>query len=175
MLSSPAQPFQFLLALTTLDNDYQQEQAAAAEAAARRLGVTIKIIDAENDAINQSQQLLRAIQCPANERPTAIVVEPVGTGLPRVARAAADAQIGWAVLNREVDYIAELAKPRAHPCLRSAQIMSRWAEFRAARSPRFCLKAGQCSTLKGLPAALPQSNGRREWSKRNQTPPKYAS
>src|SRR5690349_19787191 len=38
----------------------------------------------------------------------AIVLEPVGTGLPKVAQAAAAAQIGWVVLNREVDYIPGL-------------------------------------------------------------------
>jgi ABC-type sugar transport system substrate-binding protein len=104
----PAQTQHFLISLTTLDNDYQEEQAADAEAAARRLGVQIKIIHANNDAIKQSQQLLEAIQCPPGLRPTAIVLEPVGTGLPKVAQAAASSQVGWVVLNREVDYIREL-------------------------------------------------------------------
>ena len=47
-----------LVSLTNNDNDYQQEQAAAAEKAARRLGVDVKIIHADNDAVAQSQQLL---------------------------------------------------------------------------------------------------------------------
>jgi ABC-type sugar transport system substrate-binding protein len=34
----------FLVSLTTNDNDYQIEQAAAAEEAARRLGVEVQII-----------------------------------------------------------------------------------------------------------------------------------
>ena len=104
----PSQTRQFLISLTTLDNDYQQEQAAAAEAAARRLRIKINIIHADNDATKQSQQLLEAIQSPVGSRPAAIVFEPVGTGLPKVAQAAAAAQIGWVVLNREVDYIAPL-------------------------------------------------------------------
>lgn len=104
----PSQTQQFLISLTTLDNDYQQEQAVAAEAAARRLGVQIRIIHADNDAIKQSQQLLEAIQSSVGPRPAAIVLEPVGTGLPKVAQAAAAAQIGWVVLNREVDYIPGL-------------------------------------------------------------------
>ena len=79
---------QVLISLTTIDNDYQQEQAAAAEAAARLLGVQIRIVHAENDAIKQSQQLLEAIQS-APSRPSAIVLEPVGTALPKVAQAAA--------------------------------------------------------------------------------------
>jgi len=52
----------FLVSLTNNENDYQLEQAAAAEKTARRLGVDVKIIDANNDALAQSQQLLHYIQ-----------------------------------------------------------------------------------------------------------------
>src|SRR5690348_8017084 len=100
----------FLLSLTTKDNDYQQEQAKAAEEAAHRLGVDLQIIYADNDAITQSQQLLTAIQSAAL-RPTAIIFEPVGgTALPQVARAAAMAGVAWVVLNRDADYIEEFRK-----------------------------------------------------------------
>ena len=104
-----------LVSLTTNDNDYQREQAASAEDAAKRAGVEIQIIYAENDAINQSQQLLKAIQSPAGTRPDAVVFEPVGTGLPQVARAAVAAGIGWVVLNREVDYLNELRRTAKAP------------------------------------------------------------
>lgn len=99
----------FLVALTTRDNDYQQEQEAAAQETGRRIGVDIEIIDANNDPINQGQQLLQFIQSAAR-RPDAIIMEPVGTPLPTVARAATEAGIGWVVLNREIDYAAELRK-----------------------------------------------------------------
>jgi ribose transport system substrate-binding protein len=99
----------FLVSLTTNDNDYQIEQAVSAEESARRLGIDLQIIYADNDAINQSQQLLKIIQSASTTRPDAIVFEPAGsTGLPQVARAAAAAGIGWVILNREADYIAEL-------------------------------------------------------------------
>lgn len=99
----------FAVSLTNDDNDYQQEQAAAAEKAARRLGVDVKIIHANNDAVTQSQQLLHLIQGPAASRPDAIVFEPAsGTGFPQVARAAIAADIGWVVLNHDADYIQEL-------------------------------------------------------------------
>src|SRR5258708_34334478 len=98
----------FVVSLPTNDNDYQQEQAAAAEKTARRLGVDVKIIDANNDAVTQSQQLLEFVQCAAASRPDAIVFEPAGgTGFPQVARAAAAAGIGGVVLNREGDYISQ--------------------------------------------------------------------
>jgi ribose transport system substrate-binding protein len=97
----------FVVSLTNNDNDYQQEQAAAAEKAGRRLGVDVKIIHADNDAVAQSQQLLQYVQN-SSARPDAILFEPAGgTGFPQVARAAAAAGIGWVVLNHEVDYILE--------------------------------------------------------------------
>jgi ribose transport system substrate-binding protein len=105
-----------LVSLTTNDNDYQIEQAQSAEQAAKRLGLDAQIIFADNDAINQSTQILKAIQAPAETRPDAIVFEPVGgTALPQVARAAAAAKIGWAVLNRDANYIAELRRTSAAP------------------------------------------------------------
>src|SRR5271163_1342672 len=101
----------FLVSLTNNDNDYQQEQAAVAEKAARRLGVEVKIIHANNDALAQSQQLLQYVQTPAEARPSAIMFEPAGgTAFPQVARAAAAAGIGWVVLNHEVDYVLELRR-----------------------------------------------------------------
>ncbi len=97
----------FLVSLTTDDNDYQIEQAASAEDAARRLGADLQIIYADNDAINQSQQLLKVIQ--SASRPDAIIFEPAGsTGLSQVARAAATAGIAWVILNREAEYTAQL-------------------------------------------------------------------
>jgi len=105
-----------LVSLTTDDNDYQIEQAQSAEQMARKLGVEIQIVYADNDAITQSTQILKAIQSDENQRPNAIVFEPVGgTALPQVARAAASAGVGWAVLNRDANYILELRKSSSAP------------------------------------------------------------
>jgi ABC-type sugar transport system substrate-binding protein len=107
-----------VVSLTNNDNDYQQEQAAVAEKAARRLGVDLKVIHANNDALVQSQQLLQYVQGSAAARPDAIVFEPAGgTAFPQVARAAAAAGIGWVVLNHEADYIAELRRAFKVPVL----------------------------------------------------------
>jgi ribose transport system substrate-binding protein len=101
----------FLISLTNNDNDYQVEQAVAAEKTARRLGVEVKIVHANNDALAQSQQLLHYIQDSGVARPDAILFEPAGgTAFPQVARAAAAAGIGWVVLNHEADYILELRR-----------------------------------------------------------------
>jgi len=105
------QRLSFLISLTNDDNDYQQEQAAAAEKTARRLGVDVKIIHASNDPLVQSQQLLQYVQDSSKAKPDAIVFEPAGgTAFPQVARAAAAAGIGWVVLNFDVDYILELRR-----------------------------------------------------------------
>ena len=106
----------FLVSLTTSDNDYQLEQAQSAEQMARKLGVEIQIVYADNDAITQSTQILKAVQADENERPDAVIFEPVGgTALPQAARAAASAGIGWAVLNRDASYIPELRRSSSAP------------------------------------------------------------
>lgn len=103
-----------VVALITRDNDYQAEQAASAEEAATRLGAKIQVIYADNDAVNQTQQLVKIIQDPI-QRPAAILVEPVGTGMPQIAKAAVAAGIGWGLLNRNEDYIPVLRRTNQAP------------------------------------------------------------
>lgn len=99
----------FLLSLITKDNDFQIEQANSAQAAAQEAGVELQIVYADNDAITQSTQLLKAVQVSPEERPSAIIVEPTGgTAFPQVGQAAVKANIAWVVLNREADYISSL-------------------------------------------------------------------
>lgn len=101
----------FVVSLITRDNDFQMEQAASAEEVARKLGVDLQILFADGDSIQQSQQILKLIQSSSDSHPDGILVEPVGgTGLPQVARAAASAGIGWVVLNRDVEYLADLRR-----------------------------------------------------------------
>jgi ribose transport system substrate-binding protein len=102
-----------VVALTTRDNDYQAEQSASATEVAYRLGVKIDVIYADN-AVNQCQQLVKIIQDKA-QRPDAILVEPVGTPMYQVAKAAVAAGIGWGILNREADYIPELRRAAPVP------------------------------------------------------------
>jgi ABC-type sugar transport system substrate-binding protein len=98
-----------LLSVTNDSNDYQIEQVNGARQAAARLGADLEIVYAQDDGILQSEQLLHRIQSAAETRPDAIIFEPAGsTALPHVARAAAAAKIGWVVLSRDAEYIAEL-------------------------------------------------------------------
>jgi ABC-type sugar transport system substrate-binding protein len=86
---------QFLISLHGNQNDFQVAQAQCAEATARKLGINAEIVLAEDDAVNQSTQLLKAIQSQKESRPDAIMLEPVGgTALPQVAKAANAAGIG---------------------------------------------------------------------------------
>lgn len=106
----------FLVSLTNDDNDYQIEQWESAEQAARKMGVEVQIIHAQNDAISQSTQILKAVQAQKELRPDAIIFEPVGgTALPQVAKAAVNAGMGWAVLNRDAAYIQELRNTSSAP------------------------------------------------------------
>jgi ABC-type sugar transport system substrate-binding protein len=105
-----------LVSLITNNNDYQLEQAQDAERAARKFDLDAQVIFADNDAVNQSTQILKTVQVPAEDRPAAIVMEPAGgTGLPQVARAALNAGIAWVVLNRDANYIAELRQTSKVP------------------------------------------------------------
>ena len=99
----------FLLSVTNDDNDFQIEQVKTARQAANKAGVDLEILHAGDNGILQSQQLLDKIQSPVDLRPNAIFLEPAGsTVLPQVARAAAAAGIGWALLSRNAEYLNEL-------------------------------------------------------------------
>ncbi len=98
------------------DNLYLREQTSAAEAAAGRLDMQLKVISADMDPILQSQQLLSLVQGKDADRPDAILIEPVNaTGLPRVAEAAVAAGMAWVVSNAQVDYIAKLRRNAKAP------------------------------------------------------------
>src|SRR5579863_1043523 len=102
------QKLRFVVSLITDENDYQRQQATAAQEAAARLGVDLQILFAKSDAIHQSQQLLDIIQT-RDSGVSGILVEPASrTAFPKVAQAAISAGIAWVVLNREADYLSEL-------------------------------------------------------------------
>lgn len=110
-----------VVSLLTRDQDFQQLQAQDAEEAAARNGLRVEVIFADNNAIEQIQQLFKYIYRPEAERPDAIVVQTVtGEGLERVARNAAQAGIGWVLLNRKVAYLDDLR--RKYPRLPIASV-----------------------------------------------------
>jgi len=104
-----------LVLLAVENNDYQAAQVAAAKKAAVRLGVELQVIHIEHSAIAQSQQMLQLLQRPPDKRPSGILFEPVGTPLAQAARLAASSGVAWVLLNREVDYAAELRRQYPTP------------------------------------------------------------
>ncbi len=98
----------FLVSLPN-QNHYQQAQARAVKLRSLDLGADVEILDADNDAVNQSQQLLGALQSRTAPRPDAILVEPLtSTGLAKVAEAAVAAGVSWILLNSQMDYVERL-------------------------------------------------------------------
>src|SRR5260370_40388362 len=94
----------FIVSLTTKESDYQFEQAASAQPAALKVGVDAQIMYADNDAITQSTQLLKAIQSDAPKRPNAIIFGHVGdTEFPQEAQTTVRAKNRCATLNTETD------------------------------------------------------------------------
>src|SRR5579872_986030 len=122
----------FLVSLLMAENPYQRQHAVAAQEAGRRLGVEIEIVYAKNDPLTQVEQLLNAIQSSSpDSRPAGIVCAPVGTTLMQVARQAAAAGIGWALLNRVDDYMQELRKSGRAPILSVAVNQEQIGEIQA--------------------------------------------
>ena len=98
----------FVVSLITNDNDYQRQQASAAQQTAARLGVELDICFAGNDAIKQSDQILDVIHARKSEL-NGILVEPAGrTAFPKLAQAAASAGIAWVVMNCDADYLNDI-------------------------------------------------------------------
>ena len=93
------------------DNAYQHEQGVVAKSTADTLGLDLRVMQAQDDSITQSQQLLEIIQSSSAAHPNAFLVEPVTrTGLPRVAEAAVAKGIAWVISNSDVDYVTSLRK-----------------------------------------------------------------
>jgi ABC-type sugar transport system substrate-binding protein len=99
-----------VVSLISEEQEFQRLQASTARAASQGQ-VEIEVLFAEANAILQIQQLFRHIHAPDDERPLAIVVEPVSVdGIKRVAKAAVSAGIGWMLLSARETYLAELAQ-----------------------------------------------------------------
>lgn len=98
------------------DNAYQHEQGVVAKSTGEHLGLDLQVIQANDDSITQSQQLLEIIQSRPENRPSAFLVEPVtATGLRRVAEAAVAEGIAWVISNSDVDYVKQLRKSTRVP------------------------------------------------------------
>jgi ABC-type sugar transport system substrate-binding protein len=97
------------LFLRSLENDYQQRLRDDALATASHLGFRVTVFSAHNDPAQQTGQIARAMAGPGGEELAAVLVSPVfDDSLAGAARAAGNAGIGWALLNREAGYLDKL-------------------------------------------------------------------
>lgn len=93
----------YFCAFNNPTSDTTKEEIDDVLLASRELGVEVEFVDA-TDAILQGQQIMSAIDSKGKEPYAGILVMPLGTNLPHLARAAAKAGVGWAVMQREADY-----------------------------------------------------------------------
>jgi|SRR5882672_7590739 len=158
----------FLLSLHTRDNDYQIAQASSAEQIARKLGIDLEVAYADNDAVNQSTQILNAIQGPTESRPHAIILEPISNiALPQAAGAACAAGIGWAVLNRAPDYVSQLRRTATAPVFAVSVDNLEIGRIQGRQFAALLPKGGSVLYLEGPCGAHPRRNVRRECWRRN--------
>jgi hypothetical protein len=68
----------FLVSLHTRENDFQVAQGQSAVDSARKLESDVEIVFADNDAVNQSTQLLKAIQGRLSLDPTRLWLNRLG-------------------------------------------------------------------------------------------------
>jgi ribose transport system substrate-binding protein len=151
---------QFVLSLITQENDYQMEEAAEAERVAQQLGLDLKVLYADNDAVTQSQQLLEEIYRRSG-RPDAVIVQPVGTSLGQVAHAAVSAGIGWAVLNRDAEYLDELRRANRAPVLEVTTDHVEMGRIQGRQMAALLPEGGMCLYLEG-PGMSPTAQKRKQ-------------
>jgi ribose transport system substrate-binding protein len=132
------------------DNAYQHEQASVAKATGELLGLELQILRANDDSITQSQQLLEVIQARKEDRPNAILVEPVtATGLRRVAEAAASEGIAWVISNSDVDYVRQLSKTARAPIFTVSQGQNEIGRLQGKQMAALLPKGGSVLMIEG--------------------------
>ncbi|HTC93722.1 MAG TPA: sugar ABC transporter substrate-binding protein [Terriglobales bacterium] len=151
----------FLVSLIMEENQYQRLHASVVRDVAGRLGVDVQILYAGNDAIAQSEQLLNTIHSPAT-RPDGIICAPVGTTLMSVAKRAVESGIGWAVLNRECDYITDLRRNSSAPVFFVTPDQSEIGRLQGRQMEALCTRGGLILYILG-PAGNPIVDYRRSW------------
>lgn len=132
------------------DNAYQHEQGVVAKATGERLGLDVQVIQAHDDSITQSQQLLEIIQSKAETRPDAFVVEPVtAVGLPRVAEAAIGGGIAWVISNSDVAYVGHLRKNAKVPVFTVTQGQKEIGEIQGKQIAALLPNGGSVLCIEG--------------------------
>ena len=144
----------FVLSLITRENDYQREQARAAEAAAQRLNVELEILYADSDSVRQSSQLLDALHKYKGEL-KGILVEPAGgTEFPLVGNAAVNAGVAWVILNRDASSLAQLRGKPGVPAFAVSSDHTEVGRLQAAQLGAFLPGGGTVLCVQGPSSTL---------------------
>jgi len=132
------------------DNAYQHEQGLVARSTAERMGLDLQLINAQDDSITQSQQLLKIIQSSKDSRPSAFLVEPVtATGLRRVAEVAVAEGIAWVISNSDVDYVNQLRKNARVPVFTVTQGQREIGQLQGKQLASFLPHGGSLLYIEG--------------------------
>ena len=132
------------------DNAYQHEQAVVAKATGDLLGIELQILQASDDSITQSQQILSIVQSRAENRPNAIIVEPVtATGLRRVAEAAVAEGIAWVISNSDVEYSRQLAQTARVPVFTVSQAQNEIGRLQGKQMATLLPQGGSVLMIEG--------------------------
>lgn len=155
-----------VVALLTSAQEFQLLQAADAKAAGARLGIEVEVVFADNNAVQQIHQLYKSVHAPAEQRPAALIVEPVqGEGMERLARNAVKAGIGW-ILQGGAPYVESLrAENPAVPVASVAVDEQEIGRIQARQLHALLPRGGRVLMLQGpldSPAAAARFQGLRE-------------
>jgi ABC-type sugar transport system substrate-binding protein len=102
-----------VVALQNERQEFQLLEAQVARQSAASAGLDIEVVFADDNAVQQIQQLFAFIRAPEGARPAALIVQTVsGEGFERVARNAVKAGIGWVLMNRTGAYLDALRSER---------------------------------------------------------------
>jgi ABC-type sugar transport system substrate-binding protein len=98
-----------VVSLLTSQQEFQLLQASDARAAAQRAAVEVEVVFAENNAVQQIQQLYKFVHAEEASRPAGMIVEAVSqSGMERLARNALKQGISWVSLEWRAQYVAAL-------------------------------------------------------------------
>ena len=149
----------FLVSLITDQSDFQRAQAESAEQAALQHDASVQIIYSDNDPIAQIQHLLDAIQS-RSARPDGVILHPAGgSALEQVARAAAAAGVGWAILDPSPEYINELRANCEAPIFAVCADQVEIGRIQARQVSALLPQGGSVLHIQG-PSTSPASRGR---------------
>ncbi len=102
-----------LVSLFDASQEYQKLQGDAARAVAARFGVEVEVVYGNGDPATQAGQIEHVLQGPEDQRPAAVIVQPMSVAvLEPTARGALRAGVGWVSLDPAI-YLESLQ--RANP------------------------------------------------------------